>query len=462
MSKKELLPMQPFEKNISKEKSVIYRENEQSANRFNLVFTTIMLFFAALTELFNELEVFELPKRTTRISMLVVCLLFLIPVAIYVVHDLILKKKPSAVSFRWFKVVLIVAIFIGIGGITVIYTSHALILLAIPPLVISQYHKHSRLFWMGVVGSILLVPISVYGGFFFGVSDRNLLKGIAENAELSDFASRVALATPKRMLELLTHYVVPRLFCVLVVIVLAAGMTRRSGRMLTRQEELTDEIQAAMKRRSAVQSQVIEAMATLIETRDEGTGEHVLRTKRYVSLIANAMKSDDKFRDRMTPEEIDCIESAAPLHDIGKIAISDAILLKPGKLTPEEFDKMKTHTLKGERMIAKMFAQMDDPLFLKTAEDIVISHHEQWDGSGYPHGLKGEEIPISARIMAVADVFDALVSYRVYKPSISPEAALDTIYSESGTHFDPDIIRVVKTIKDELINTANAPFIAET
>ncbi len=401
-----------------------------------------------------------MPIGTRKTRQTASILMRIVAFGIYVVRDVWMKKTLSTLDQPWFRAVILVTVFIGIGEICVIYTLHAVILLAVPPLVVAQYHRQSKLFWWGIAGTLILIPASVYGGFFFGIPDRNLLKDAMETFtadELAHLSVRFSIAAPKRMLELLLHYVFPRWLCVAVIMVLATGITRRNGRMLARQEELANEIQTAMEHKSVIQMHVIEAMATMIETRDEGTGEHVMRTKKYVSMIANAMRQDDLFRDRMTAEEIDRIENAAPLHDIGKIAISDTILLKPGKLTTEEFDKMKTHTVKGERMISSLFAQMDDPLFLKTAEDIVIAHHEKWDGTGYPYGKKGEEIPLSARIMAVADVFDALVSYRVYKPSISPEEALETIYNESGTHFDPEIIRIIKGIAPEMIRVANAP-----
>lgn len=450
--------MQTIGKRIVNAKNNLRRVSDESANRFNLIFLSVLLLFCILSEMLNEFGVFTIPKFTMRISILIVCLVFLVPIGIYFVWDRCLKRTPSVFCKDWFRAIILISVFIGIAEVCVVYTLHSVVLLAVPPLVVAQYRKHTKLFWWGVVGTLLLVPISIYGGFFFGNPDRNLLKIAPEaEAEFAHLANRIAIATPKRMLDLLLHYVMPRWFCVSVVMVLATGITRRNERMLTRQEELTVEIQNAMERRTALQTHLIESLATLIETRDEGTGEHVLRTKKYVSMIANAMKEDPAFQGRITPEEIDRMENAAPLHDIGKIAISDTILLKPGKLTTEEFDKMKTHTVKGERMISTLFAQMDDPLFLKTAEDIVIAHHEKWDGTGYPYGKKGEEIPLCARIMAVADVFDALVSYRVYKPSISPEKALETIYAESGTHFDPEIIRVVKGISGEMIAVANAP-----
>jgi putative two-component system response regulator len=271
------------------------------------------------------------------------------------------------------------------------------------------------------------------------------------------FANRLSIATPKRMLELLFHYGFPRLFCVIVVSVLASGISRRTGKMLNRQVELAEKVREEMRRHSTMQTRVIDDLSALIETRDVGTGEHVIRTKEYVRMIAKEMQKRPKYADILTDPVIDEIVSAAPLHDVGKIAISDVILLKPGKLTKEEFDEMKKHTVKGGDMIQNIFSNLEDPSFLETAREIAVSHHEKWDGSGYPAGLKGEEIPISARIMAVADVFDALVSKRTYKDPMSPESAFDILEEETGTHFDPDIMSVVFDIRDDFIAYSRTP-----
>ena len=231
--------------------------------------------------------------------------------------------------------------------------------------------------------------------------------------------------------------------------------------MQEKQLELSEKVRQEMETRNKMQNQVIEILANLIETRDADTGGHVIRTKQFVKMIANALHNDDKYRFILTDKVVDIMENAAPLHDVGKIVVSDTILLKPGRLTPEEFDKMKVHTSVGGKLISELFAGMNDAEFLKMAEEIAVSHHERWDGTGYPSRLKGEEIPISARIMAIADVYDALISVRVYKPAFTPEKALEIIFSESGTHFDPDILRVVEGIKDDLI-AAVEPYIEST
>ena len=430
---------------------------EEDANRFNLRILAVLIFFTVLTEVLNEFGLFKISPLVMRPAIVIVFILFSVPIGLYLVHDKWQKSPQPFIRRGFFRVLIITVIFISIGLISVALSMHAVILLAIPPLITAQYRDKRHMFWLTLLITALLVPVSVYGGFFFGAVDRNFIKGAMSEEDFTVFSNRLTLVTPKRMFELFLHYVMPRLFCVLIVSALALGVNRRNARMLARQAELADKVHAEMEERSRMQSRVIEALAAVIETRDESTGEHVIRTKTYVTMIANELKNDPRFSSVLTDAEIDRIREAAPLHDVGKIAVSDTILLKPGKLTPEEFDAMKLHTTKGGSMIKKLFVGMKDAEFLRTAEEIAVSHHEKWNGSGYPEGRKGEDIPLSARIMAVADVYDALVSVRVYKPAVSPEAALEIMFSESGSHFDPAVMEAVDRIRQQLIDAANTP-----
>ena len=430
---------------------------EEAANLFNLRILAVLCFFAVLSEALNEFGLFKVSPLVMRPAIAVIFVLFFTPLGLYLVHDKWQKSPQPFVRRGFFRVLIITVTFVGIGLIGVALSMHAVTLLAIPPLITAQYRDKRRRFWLTLLLTALLVPVSVYGSFFFGAVDRNFIKGAMSDEEFAVFANRLTLATPHRMFELFLHYVMPRLFCILIVSALALGVNRRNARMLARQAELADKVHAEMEERNRMQSHVIEALAALIETRDESTGEHVIRTKTYVTMIANEMKNDPHFSDVLTDAEVERIREAAPLHDVGKIAVSDTILLKPGRLTPEEFDAMKIHTTKGGSMIKTLFAGMKDAAFLRTAEEIAVSHHEKWNGQGYPEGRKGEDIPLSARIMAVADVYDALVSVRVYKPAVSPEKALDIMFAESGSHFDPAVMEAVDRIRRQLIDTANAP-----
>ncbi|WP_255992248.1 response regulator [Chitinolyticbacter albus] len=202
------------------------------------------------------------------------------------------------------------------------------------------------------------------------------------------------------------------------------------------------ELEVARRTRevAAIQDVTIQAMASLAETRDNETGNHIRRTQHYVKVLAEYLKDHPRFAHFLTDQVIQLLFKSAPLHDIGKVGIPDRILLKPGRLTPEEFEIMKTHTTLGRDAIQHAEDQLGvDVDFLRYAKEIAYGHQEKWDGAGYPEGLVGDDIPISARLMAVADVYDALISRRVYKESMSHEEAVAIIRNGRGSHFDPDI-----------------------
>ena len=200
----------------------------------------------------------------------------------------------------------------------------------------------------------------------------------------------------------------------------------------------------------AIQDVTIHAMASLAETRDSDTGNHIRRTQHYVRALALKLREQPRFAGLLDDRYVSMLFKSAPLHDIGKVGIPDRILLKSGKLTPEEFELMKTHTTLGRDAIQAAERQLGMSVdFLKLAKEIAYSHQEKWDGSGYPEGLRGEAIPVSARLMALADVYDALISRRVYKEGMSHEQALDFISEGRGKHFDPDMVDAFLLIHQE-------------
>lgn len=208
-------------------------------------------------------------------------------------------------------------------------------------------------------------------------------------------------------------------------------------------KEQADRITEDARRLGRIQESVIVGMANLIESRDGSTGKHVKNTQRYVRMIAQELHRRGLFAGQLTELFIEDLCKAAPLHDVGKIKVSDAILQKPGKLTPEEFNTMKMHTTYSRKIIHRIIGDVEDEHYVTIVEEIAMYHHERWDGTGYPTGLSGDSIPLAARIMAVADVFDALYEERVYKPPIRPIERIMQIMSEGrGTQFDPVIIDV--------------------
>ena len=199
-----------------------------------------------------------------------------------------------------------------------------------------------------------------------------------------------------------------------------------------------------------IQNKTIMGIADLVESRSGETGQHVKRTSHLVNMILMQAKKKGKWTEILTDEYIDYVTRAAPMHDLGKIVIPDAILNKPGKFTPEEFEIMKTHASAGGKIVYDIIGGVAEKNYVDIASDIASYHHEKWNGKGYPNGMAGEEIPLCARIMAVADVFDALVSERCYKKPMSYDDAFALIERESGEHFDPDVVELFMGLKDEI------------
>lgn len=219
---------------------------------------------------------------------------------------------------------------------------------------------------------------------------------------------------------------------------------------------LESEVAKRTKEVSAIQDAIIIAMASLAETRDNETGNHLRRTQNYVKILAQQLQRNPKYAAQLDDYSIAMLHKSAPLHDIGKVGIPDYILLKPGKLTDEEFTIMKTHTTLGRDAIMVAQASLGNVKnsFLNFAREIAYSHQEKYDGSGYPQGLKGEDIPLSARIMALADVYDALISRRVYKDEMSHEKAASIIFEGKGKHFDPIIVEAFDVLQEKFMEIA--------
>lgn len=203
---------------------------------------------------------------------------------------------------------------------------------------------------------------------------------------------------------------------------------------------------------------MLTSLAALAEYRDNETGMHIRRTQMLVHRLAQVLSKHPKFSPIITsPEVVEFYATAAPLHDIGKVGIQDSILRKPGRLTDEEMKQMQVHTTLGHEVLQQAIRDLKDDdnmgegrQMIQIAANIALSHHERYDGSGYPNGLKGDEIPVSARLMAVADVYDALVSPRIYKKAWTHEQAMEELKKEAGTHFDPDVVEALTTFADEL------------
>jgi cyclic di-GMP phosphodiesterase len=214
---------------------------------------------------------------------------------------------------------------------------------------------------------------------------------------------------------------------------------------------------------AVTQDATILSMATLAETRDPETGHHLQRTQGYVRALARQLRSHPRYGDELDDQAIELLFKSAPLHDIGKVGVPDSILLKPGRLTPDEFQEMKRHPMFGyeaivatEKVLSTAGISSAAASFLRYAREIARSHHEKWDGSGYPDGMAAEDIPLSARLMALADVYDALISKRCYKPAYPHSQAVTEIVEGRGRHFDPDVVDAFRTLDQEFITISRS------
>ena len=243
---------------------------------------------------------------------------------------------------------------------------------------------------------------------------------------------------------------------------------KRARDRLSRQNHwLEQEVEHRMRENEIVRDLTVRTLACLAEERDNETGLHIVRTQTYVQLLGRYLRNFTGYEDALTPDRLEAIVRAAPLHDIGKVGVPDAILQKPARLTDDEFEVMKTHTVIGAHAIERAIEIVNDSTseearshgedaytFLNVAKEIAYGHHERWDGTGYPQGLAGEAIPVSARLMAVADVFDALTTKRVYKDAISCEEAADIIEADSGSHFDPNVVHAFIACRAQFFEAA--------
>jgi putative two-component system response regulator len=203
-----------------------------------------------------------------------------------------------------------------------------------------------------------------------------------------------------------------------------------------------------------LQNAVLSTVADMVECKDNRTGGHVVRTQMYIELLVNRMLEEKIYDDILLSWDLDLLIQSAQLHDVGKIAISDALLNKPGKLTPEEFEEMKKHVSIGVAAIDRIAKKTSERAFLRHARSMVGAHHEKWDGSGYPAGLRGDDIPLEGRLMAIADVYDALISLRPYKAPLTTQEAGEVMRAGRGSHFDPALIDVFCMVADDFASIA--------
>lgn len=399
---------------------------EAQDNRY--VANIMLLILGALTICYvlTELGVFYVPLHLMRIS--------LIPIFSFAVLLEILGRIPSFACRKHTKYYIVAISIIITLFLTTLFNFHAILSLCFPLIIVINYHstKTSLIAFFGMVLCAFLSPIL---GFLFGTWDQSyfdfLSWCVSGNTENKIINPALVELGPLKCIKLFVSF--PQTIFAIVFGIVIFFTNRR------KQHAYKQQIESLRDSRDAI----LEGMADIVENRDNNTGGHIKRTSDVVEMLilelCENIPDSENIRNTITESFCENVIKAALLHDLGKIAIPDNILTKPERLSPEEFEYIKIHPKKGFSLVRTVLKGTQDEHLLKVAENIALYHHEKIDGSGYPNGLKGEDIPLEARIMAIADVYDALVSKRCYKTEMSHEEAYATIKSSMGSHFDPNL-----------------------
>ncbi|MBO4759540.1 MAG: HD domain-containing protein [Spirochaetaceae bacterium] len=419
---------------MEKELQSLRQADEKNANRYVLIVLSANFLILVLAWILNELNLFHIDKFLCRICVLISFIFTLLP-WIYYANPRIVKpeKLKYYITFHILFLTLLAVCLLNM---------HVTLFLIFPLLTATHYHSKAILRISAIGGCIIAVIaplISIRLNTFDPTFLFYLFKMLKPEYTLGSKAVDEYIQTLP-----LSPYIGYTFFYGLPHFLTMAGF---SIIVLTVNRSRNENLQARATERNIIQDDILFSVANLIENRDTSTGSHVKRTSDIVRILAlEIMKTDRKHSSSFWNSVI----KAAPMHDLGKIAIPDSILRKPARLTPEEFEIIKTHSQKSVDIIDQVLKGIETEEFLTIAKNIAKYHHERFDGSGYPSHLKGNEIPIEARVMAIADVFDALCSERPYKKYQTPEEAAVIIEESMGSHFDPHLYSIFKACFPQL------------
>ncbi len=390
----------------------ILRENEKQANCIvaKVMFVTFIIF--TVVYLFNRMGLFVIDEVIMTISYMVSGVLLLLPTVL--TYGLKIERN----YVKYINVISAV-LFVTIISITLNY--HVVVIYVYPIAVASLYFSKKVNVIATIFTTVCISIGQVIAYYVTPVKDDNF----------------------DDLYEIVMWGIIPRAMILVAIAVIFTMLCTRTVALLS---NLIHAVEAQTK----YHNEMVIGYATLVENRDGSTGGHIKRTSLYVKLLAETLKRRGLYEDILTKEYMENLVKAAPMHDIGKISIPDSVLQKPGRLTDEEYDVMKQHAARGGEIIRNTFGHMEDEVYTQMAYEVARFHHEKWNGKGYPDGLKGEEIPLAARIMAIADVFDAISEKRCYRDAMPLDKCFDIIREGSGQDFDPMMVEVFLDIRDEV------------
>lgn len=399
-----------------KEKILI--ENEKDANFVVARVMRITFIFFSIAFLLNLIGVFIIDKTIMLIAYIAGSILLFLPtiLLIFCSQNYVLIKIIN---------ILVSVIFMCLLSATL---SHHVTAFYVFPIAISSLYFSKRLSIFTTILTVIGVTIGQFGAFFFNtVHDKN-------------FA---------HLYDVIVFSIIPRGLLVFAMGSISAMLSKRTKALLIK-------LFNAEKSLKKNHKEMVIGFATLVENKDGSTGGHIKRTSTYVKLLANELRKRGYYTNILTDEYLENLYQAAPMHDIGKIAVPDVILQKPGKLTAEEFDVIKQHTVNGGKIIKETFVRMNNHAYSRVAYEVAKYHHEKWNGNGYPKGLKEDKIPLCARIMAIADVFDAVSEKRCYRDALPLEQCFAIIEEGKGKDFEPILVDVFLNMKEKIVDSYNS------
>ena len=425
----------------------LYNKTDEASNKFNLktlLFITVIFVFIWIMNILgifiNDTRLFLHASFYIAPIILAVCLYFLIAGF----------ARPEG------KYVVLVGLILAVN-VTYVFLTYHITLVLLFPLISAALYRRKKVLLITYAANVVGVFISTPLSYNLGLCDANAV--LTTTSTVADFIERFPTMEPiaeTPVLNLELFYAVPRCLIMIGAIPLLTHITVVIDKQTRKLLETQANNLKLSREQQAIQQKIIFSLSSIIESRDQVTGDHIHNTSEYVSFLTEKLRERGEFPDILTPREADLSVQAAPLHDVGKIKVEDAILCKPGRLTPEEFEKIKLHTVYGRNIMKDIIGDMQDGDYLEIATEMAFSHHERYDGKGYPLGLKGEDIPLCARIMAVADVLDALLSKRQYKEAYSLEKAKEIMSAESGRQFDPVVLAALLDNWDEFTRLYNS------
>lgn len=411
------------------EKSFYTQEAELRPNRQLadcMLFASIVIL---LCWILTESGAFRVDRMQMRIGTAVSVLLLMTP-QFFRFGD---RMRHPAVKYIMLGIMTIV-----MGIITTLLMFHATLCIVFPMLA-STFYKSEKFTRYAIGGSLLITVLSPTLSFVGEMWDSLFLQVLLQLCGIDSFpAAEPFFTVSNSVWQIIFYIVLPRALIVAVIGIGTINIVKGNARALEDRISImrTNALTVAME------NDMLDCLAIIIEGKDGNTGEHVLNTKKYMSAILEYMLEHGLYPEKVNAGYAEKVVRASVLHDVGKISIPDSILKKPGKLTEEEYAVMKTHALEGDKIISRAFADNPDTQFASLAHEIVTFHHEKMDGTGYPYGLSGEEIPLAARMMSIVDAFDTITSERVYKKAQSPEEAVAILRQDSGTHFDGELVNI--------------------